>query len=67
MIRRKSLPAIKVTTLEKKQHQDPALGIENYIFRSNFNPAVDNSFEEIAKRSKQLTEKGLAYSSKIFF
>ena len=67
MARRRSLPAVNILTLERLQQQDPAQGIENFLFSIDSNPEVGHSFDRITKRSRKQTEKGLAYSLQVLF
>ena len=64
-ISRRSLPAVNIPTLERLQQQDPAQGIENFLYFSNSYLEVGNSFDGITKRSSKQTEKGLAYPALI--
>ena len=67
MARGRSLPAVNIPTLERLQQQDPAQGIENFLCSIDSNPEVGNSFDEITKKSRKQTEKGLAYSFQVLF
>ena len=67
MARRRSLPAVNISTLERLQQQDPALGVENFLCSIDSNPEVGNSFDGITKRSRKQTKKGLAYSFQVLF
>ena len=67
MVRRKSLLAVNIPTLERLQQQDLRQGIENLLCSINSNPEVGNSFDGITKRSKKQTEKGLACSLQVLF
>ena len=55
MARRRSLPAVNITTLERLQQQDLAQGIENFLCSIDSNPEVGNSLMELPKEvgSKQ--------------
>ena len=64
-ISRRSLPAVNIPTLERLQQQDPAQGIENFLYFSNSYLEVGNSFDGITKRSSKQTEKSLAYPALI--
>ena len=67
MARRRSLPAVNILTLERLRQQNPAQGIENFLFFIDSNPEVGHSFDGITKRSRKQTEKGLAYSLQVLF
>ena len=70
MARRRSLPAVNITTLERLQQQDLAQGIENFLCSIDSNPEVwfrMESFDGITKRSRKQTEKGLAYGLQVLF
>ena len=67
MARRRSLPAVNISTLERLQQQDLAQGIENFLCSIDSNPEVGNSFDAITKRSRKQTKKGLAYSLQVLF
>ena len=58
---RRSLPAVNIPKLERLQQQDPAQGIENFLYFINSYLEVGNSFDGTTKRSSKQTEKGLAY------
>ena len=56
-ISRRSLPAVNIPTLERLQQQDPAQGIENFLYFSNSYLEVGNSFDGITKRVKVVSKQ----------
>ena len=67
MVRKRSLLAVNIQTLERLQQQDPAQGIENFLYFINSNPQVGNFFDGITKRCREQTEKDVAYSLQVLF
>ena len=51
-ISRRSLPAVNIPTLERLQ-QDPAKGIENFLYSSDSYLEAGNSFDGITKRNSK--------------
>ena len=64
MVRKRSLLAVNIPTLERLQQQDPAQDVENFI---NSNRQVGNFFDGITRRSRKQTEKDVAYSLQVLF
>ena len=51
-ISRRSVPAVNIPTLERLQ-QDPAKGIENFLYSSDSYLEAGNSFDGITKRNSK--------------
>ena len=49
---RRSVPAVNIPTLERLQ-QDPAKGIENFLYSSDSYLEAGNSFDGITKRNSK--------------